>query len=147
MKNLSRTILIVLGMALPPVVMASPDDDVTIRMMEANERSSEAVTRQIELPEAAAEQAREHADDGLKAANRNRNRNRNAEDGEGDHEQDHDMEREREREMEREREREEIRERESDRDDRKAVDQEAIERDEIDRSGVGRDGDASRGGK
>lgn len=156
MKNLNRTILIVLGIVLPNVAIASPDDGVTIRMMDADERSSEAVTRQIELPEAASEQAREHAEDGLKAANRNRNRNRNTEDGEVGHEQDQDMdreeaqehamEREREREMEREREREEIQERDIDRDGRRAADRDVIELEQNDRGGSGRDGDAPRGG-
>ena len=55
MKNLSKTILIALGMAMPLSVIAAPDDDVTIRMMQANEHATEAVTRHIELPEAAAE--------------------------------------------------------------------------------------------
>jgi hypothetical protein len=157
MNYLNRAIIIVLGMALPPVAMASPDDDITIRMLDADEDATQAVTSQIELPEAASDEAREHAEDGLKAANRNRNRNRNAEDGESDleseqqmdREQDREheyaMEREREREMEREREREEIQEREMDRDDRSAVDEASREREANDRGGFGSGGNTSPG--
>ncbi len=140
MKNLNKTILIVLGMALPLSVMASPDDDVTIRMMEANEHATQAVTRHIELPEAADVRAKEHAAEGLETANRNRNRNRNGDDGE------HEMEREEshEREMEREMERDESHEREMDRDDRKDVEHEGIDREEIEREGFGHGGDISQ---
>ncbi len=140
MKNLNKTILIALGMALPLSVMASPDDDVTIRMMEVNEHSTQAVTRHIELPEAAENRAKEHAAEGLETANRNRNRNRNGDDGE------HEMEREEshEREMEREMERDESHEREMDRDDRKDVEHEGIDREEIEREGLGHGGDTSQ---
>lgn len=72
MKNLNKAILIALGMTLPLSVMASSQDDVTIRMMEANERATEAVTSQIELPEAADDRAREHAARGIDTANENR---------------------------------------------------------------------------
>ena len=138
MKNLNKTILIALGMALPLSVMASPDDDVTIRMMEANEQTTQAVTRHIELPEAAENRAKEHAAEGLETANRNRNRN--GDDGE------HEMEREEshEREMEREMERDESHEREMDRDDRKDVEHEGIDREEIEREGLGHGGDTSQ---
>ena len=138
MKNLNKTILIALGMVLPLSVMASPDDDVTIRMMEANEQTTQAVTRHIELPEAAENRAKEHVAEGLETANRNRNRN--GDDGE------HEMEREEshEREMEREMEREESHEREMDRDDRKDVEHEGIDREEIEREGLGHGGDTSQ---
>ena len=127
MKNLNKTILIALGMALPLSVMASPDDDVTIRMMQANEHSTEAVTRHIELPEAAAERAKEHAAEGLEAANRNRNRNG-------------DMDGDRDREMERER----FHEREMNRDERKDVERDGIDREEIQREGFGHGGELSQ---
>ena len=138
MKNLNKTILIALGMVLPLSVMASPDDDVTIRMMEANEQTTQAVTRHIELPEAADDRAKEHATEGLEATNRNRNRN--GDDGE------HEMEREEshEREMEREMERDESHEREMDRDDRKDVEHEGIDREEIEREGFSHGGDISQ---
>jgi uncharacterized membrane protein YgcG len=114
MKNLNKAILIALGMALAPGVMASADDDVTIRMMEVNEYASDAVTRHIELPEAADDRASDHAADGLEAANRNRNRNRNGQNEDADmDDDDRDYAMIREREMERER--EQYREREMDR--------------------------------
>ena len=129
MKNLNKTILIALGMVLPLSVMASPDDDVTIRMMEANEQTIEAVTRHIDLPEAATERAKVHAAEGLEAANRNRNRN-------GDMDGDHDMEREMER--------VESHEREMNRDDRKDVEHEGMDREEVERKGFGYGGDISQ---
>ena len=129
MNNLNKTILITLGMALSLSVMASPDDDVTIRMMEVNEQSTEAVTSYIELPEAAAERAKEHAAEGLEAANRNRNRN-------GDMDGDHDMEREMER--------VESHEREMNRDDRKDVEHEGMDREEVERKGFTHGGDISQ---
>lgn len=127
MKNLNQTILIALGMALSPGVMASPDGDITIRMMEENEQTTDAVTRHIELPAATAERATEHADEGLAAANRNRNRNRN-----GDQE------------MEREMEREEAHQREMDRNDRKDVEHEGMDRKEAEQKGFGYGGDMSQ---
>ena len=141
MKNLNKAILIALGMALPLSVMAS-DDDVTIRMMQANEHATEAVTRHIELPEAADDCAKEHAAEGLEAANRNRNRNgemdRDNENGMDGDDRDHEMEREMERE------REEYHEREMDRDDRKDVEHEGKDRAEIEREGFDRGGDKSK---
>lgn len=128
MNNLNKTMLITLGMILPLSVMASPDDDVTIRMMGANENASEAITRQIELPEAASERAKEHASEGLEAANKNRNRN-----GEMDRSRERDVDgddRDHEMEREREREREESHEREMDRDDRQDIEQERRNREE-----------------
>ncbi|MCG6937508.1 MAG: hypothetical protein LJE83_04965 [Gammaproteobacteria bacterium] len=140
MKNINKAILIALGMTLPAAAMASADDDVTIRMMDANDQATQAVTRQIELPEAASAQAREQSAEGLKAANRNRNRN--AENGDMDQYQDQEAEREQEleREMEREREREEMQQREMNRNDRKAVEQNGIDREEMQGKGPGRNG-------
>ena len=113
MKNLNKAILIALGMALPLSVMASPDDDVTIRIMEMNEHAAEAVTGHIELPEAADDHARENAAKGMETANENRNE----EHGDSDHDiddNDRDHEMEREEDHEREMEREEDHEREMD---------------------------------
>ena len=134
MKNLNKTILITLGMALPLSVMASPDDDVTIRMMQANEQTTEAVTRHIELPEAADDRAKEHAAKGLEAANRNRNRNGDMDGGDRNHEM------EREREMEREG----FQERETNRDDRKDVEHDGTDRGEVERKDFGHGGDISQ---
>ena len=143
MKNLNKAILITLGMTLPLSVMALPDDEVTIRMMQANEHATKDVTRDIELPEAAADRTKEHAAEGLEAANRNRNRNGDMDGGDRDHE----MEREREREMERER----SHERETNRDDRKdvehdGIDRGAIEREAVEREGFDHGGDKSKSG-
>ncbi len=129
MKNLNKIILIALGMVLPLSVMASPDDDVTIRMMQANEQTTEAVTRHIDLPEAAAERAKEHTAEGLEAANRNRNRN-------GDMDGDHYMEREMERVG--------SHEREMNCDDRKDVEHEGMDREEVERKGFSHGSDISQ---
>lgn len=125
MKNLNKAILIALGMALPISVMASPDDDVTIRMMDTNERATEAVTSQIELPEAADDRAREHAAKGLETANKNRDGEHDDMNAEGD-DRDHEMDREVEHE----------REMETERDDRKDVEHEGMDREEVEREGL-----------
>jgi len=138
MKNLNKAILIALGMALPLSVMASPDDDVTIRMMEINEHAAEAVTNHIELPEAADDHAREHAADGLDTAS-------NDHDGDMDQEKEHDaddetrdheMDREEEHEREMDREEEHERDIDVDREDRKDVEHEGIDREEVEREGI-----------
>jgi len=54
MKTLSKAILLSLGMALPLGVMAA-SDDVTIRVMELDEASSNHVIEHIELPDIADE--------------------------------------------------------------------------------------------
>ncbi len=138
MKNLNKAILIALGMALPLGAMASPDDDVTIRMMEMNEHAADAVTSHIELPEAADDHAREHAANGLETANNNRG-------GDMDREKDHDMdEGDRDREMDRDEEHERDMDREEDherdmdteRDDRKDVEHDGMDREEVEREGL-----------
>ena len=154
MKNINKTILIALGMALPLSVMASPDDDVTIRMMQANEHATQAVTRHIELPEAADDRAKEHAADGLQAANKNRNRNgdmdrdreHDLDGGDRDHEMEREMEREREmvREGEMDREREEYHERETGSDDRKDVEHDGQDREAMEHEGFDRGSDKSK---
>lgn len=153
MKNLNKSILIALGMALPLSVMAAPGDDVTIRMMQANEHATEAVTRHIELPESADDRAKEHAADGLQAANKNHNRNgdmdHDLDGGDRDHEMEREMEREREmvREGEMDREREEYHERdEMGRDDRKDVEHDGMDREEVQREDFDRGGDKSKSG-
>ncbi len=152
MKNLNKTIAIVLGMALPLTVMASPDDDVTIRMMEVNEHAVDAVTSHIDLPAAADDHAREHAANALETANKNRDGEHDSKDNENEHamegsdNRDHEMERDdghereidNEQEHEREMDREDGHERdmETERDDRKDVEHEGVDREEIEREGV-----------
>jgi len=150
MKNLNKAIAIVLGMALPLTVMASPDDDVTIRMMEVNEYASEAVTSHIELPEVSGDHAREHAANGLDTEN-------NDQSGDVEQDKEHDMDKEdkdkedrdhemdREDEHEREMDREDDNEREMDteRDDRKDVEHDGMDREEVEREGLD---DADYGG-
>ncbi len=137
MKNLNTAILIALGMALPLSVMASPDDDVTIRMMEANEQAIESVTTHIELPEAADDHARDHAAKGLDMAN---NENSDERDHEMDNKEDrdHEMDKERDNEHERDMDREDEHERdmESERDDRKDVEHDGMDREEVEREGL-----------
>ena len=106
MKKLNKAILLALGMSLSFTVMASPDDEVTIRVMEMNENSNEHVMRDIELPEAASDKAREHAEDGLATANERRDRNREREHDGDDDNDDNDADHEREGEMEHEQEQE-----------------------------------------
>lgn len=145
MKNLNTAILIALGMALPLSVMASPDDDVTIRMMEANEQAVESVTTHIELPEAADDHARDHAAKGLDMANNEKSDERdhemdNKEDR--DHEMDkergdeHERDMDREDERERDMDREDERDMESERDDRKDVEHDGMDREEVEREGL-----------
>jgi len=67
MKTLNKAILIALGASLSPAIMASPDDDVTIRVMGMDEHATEMVTRHIELPAIADEHAKERAEKGQEA--------------------------------------------------------------------------------
>lgn len=144
MNKLNKAILIALGMSLPLSVMASPDDDVTIRMMQANEHAGESVTSHIELPETAAHHAREHAANGLDMANNNRNGDHHGEkerdkdrdheiEREDEHERERDMEREEEHDRERDMERADERERDMERDDRKDVEHGGRDREEVER--------------
>lgn len=108
MNKLMLSSIVVLGMSLPMAAIASPDD-VTIRVMEMDEHSTEDVTRHIDLPESAehAKEAAEHRSGSSDSS------------GAHDNEREHDMERENEREEEREVEHENEREieREVDRSD------------------------------
>jgi len=113
-------------MALPLSVMASPDDDVTIRMMEVNEHAAEAVTSHIELPEIADDHAKDHAADGLETAS-------NDHDAEGE-DREHEIEEDHEREMDREE--EHGLEIDVDREDRKDVEHGGIDREEVEREGI-----------
>jgi len=151
MKILNKTILIALGMTLPLTVMASPGDDVTIRMMEMNEQAAGAVTSHIELP-AAADHARENAADGIETSGKSSdgehdemdNENEHSSDSadspehEADREEDHDRELDKEDERDSEIDREEDHEREMDaeRDDRKDVEHDGVDREEVEQEGV-----------
>lgn len=70
MKKLTLAVVLGLGMSLPLGAMASTDEEVTIRVMQMNENSSGNVTRYIELPDAASDEADEQAQ------SRDRNRER-----------------------------------------------------------------------
>jgi len=138
MKNLNKAIIIALGMALPLSVMASPGDDVTIRMMDMNEHAADTVTSHIELPGTADDHAREHAANGLETANNGSNGDM---DRENDHESDngssdHDMDRETEHEREMDREDEHERDMTSERDDRKDVEHDGVDRAEVEHGGI-----------
>lgn len=61
-------ILIPLSLPASPV-FAQQDDEVTIDVVSDQDAMPEEVTSEIQLPEAASDQARESADDGLDAAN------------------------------------------------------------------------------
>jgi len=134
MKNLNKAILIALGMILPLSVMASPDDDVTIRMMEANEHASESVTSHIELPEAADDHAIEHATNGLDTANNDHSGDLEK-DREHEVDRDDDREDEHERDLDLDREEDHERDVETERDDRKDIEHEGIDREEVEREG------------
>jgi len=137
-------------MALPLTVMASPDDDVTIRMMEVNEHASEAITSHIELPEVTSNHAREHAANGLETANndqsgdveQDREHDMDKEDKDKEN-RDHEMDREDEHEREMDREDDNEREMDTERDDRKDVEHDGMDREEVEREGLN---DADHGG-
>lgn len=149
MKNVNKAILIALGMALPVCVMASPDE-VTIRVMEMDEHAADAVTTHIELPEMAADEAKEHAAKGLETANKNREDEHKDADHDADHDdgedRDHAMDREDDHEREMDREEEHEREIDVDREDRKDVEHEGRDREEVEHDGpdLGHDGASSR---
>ncbi len=64
MKKLHKAIILALGMALPMGAMAASDAEVTIRVMEMNEASSEQVMEHIKLPEMLDEKAHDSAEHG-----------------------------------------------------------------------------------
>jgi len=103
MKTLSKAIILGLGLALPLGAMAVTDaDEVTIRVMEANETTSSHVMEDIDLPDVADEHATDNAQTGLDHAN---------DDSSSDHkdmteDEEHAMEQEREHEEEMEQEHE-----------------------------------------
>lgn len=51
LNKLSKAILIGLGLSIPFSLIASPEDDITIRVMDMNEYSIDNVMQNIELPE------------------------------------------------------------------------------------------------
>ncbi|HEY9050349.1 MAG TPA: hypothetical protein VIQ03_02320 [Gammaproteobacteria bacterium] len=100
MNKLTLAVVLGMGMSLPLGAMASTDEEVTIRVMQMNENSSENVTRYIELPDAASDEAQEQA----QSSDRNRERVRERENQQDpDAVQDHIMEQTQEMEQDRER--------------------------------------------
>ncbi|MFW2373164.1 MAG: hypothetical protein ACN4GM_08585 [Gammaproteobacteria bacterium] len=105
--NKQLTALMIAGSLLMPIsVMADETEDLTIRVMEMNENSVEAVTRNIELPDAASENAAE----ALQATSQNRVRNREMIEDGGDQLMTQEQERLRERLEEQEQDRVQMRE-------------------------------------
>lgn len=76
MNKQLKVIMISSSLLMPFGAMAEEAEDLTIRVMEMNENSVEAVTRNIELPDVASDSAVENAGQGLQTANQNRLRNR-----------------------------------------------------------------------
>jgi len=109
--NKHLTAMIISGSLLIPAgAMADETEDLTIRVMEMNENSVQAVTRNIELPDAASENAVENVAQGLQTANQNRERNRVRIEDDGDQLMLQEQEQLRERIEEHEQDREEMRE-------------------------------------
>jgi len=74
MKKSTNTIL-ALALAVPGLAAAAGDaDEITMQVIEGD--TPETVTRQIELPEAASDEARTQSADGMETASQNRERNR-----------------------------------------------------------------------
>lgn len=61
MNKLTLAVVLGLGLTLPLGAMASTDEEVTIRVMQMNENSSDNVTRYIKLPDVASDEAKEQA--------------------------------------------------------------------------------------
>ena len=59
MKKINTAIAFSIGLLLPFAAMGASDEEVTIRVMEMHEHSSQAVMNQIELPEVANDEARQ----------------------------------------------------------------------------------------
>ncbi len=101
MSKLTVALMLGLGLSLPLGAMASPDDEVTIRVMQMNEKSADKVMRFIELPDAASEEAKEQAQNRERVRERIRENQHDPEDAT----QEQIMEQEREQEMTQDRER------------------------------------------
>ena len=61
MKKLNIAIALALGLLLPSVAMAASDTDVTIRLMQMHEKSTQEVMNRLELPEMAIDKVTEEA--------------------------------------------------------------------------------------
>lgn len=64
MKKLTTAgaLVLALGLLVPPgVIAATPDDEVTIRVMEMHEKSTSSVMNRIQLPEKASDKVTEEA--------------------------------------------------------------------------------------
>jgi len=67
------TALLISALAAPGVALAA-GDEITMQVIDGE--SPDAVTRQIELPDAVSDEARTRSADGLETANQSRQRNR-----------------------------------------------------------------------
>ncbi|MCW8956614.1 MAG: hypothetical protein OQL09_07000 [Gammaproteobacteria bacterium] len=106
MKKQITAIMIAGSLLMPIGAMAEEAEDLTIRVMEMNENSVEAVTRNIELPEMASEEAA----DALQTRTQSRVRNREMVEDGGDQLMLQEQERLRENFEEHEQDREQMRE-------------------------------------
>jgi hypothetical protein len=61
-SNIAETVVLVLAMVLPSaLIAATPDDEVTIRVMEMHEKSTASVMNRIQLPATASDKVTEEA--------------------------------------------------------------------------------------
>ena len=61
-SNIAGTVVLVLAVVTPSaLIAATPDDEVTIRVMEMHEKSTTSVMNRIQLPEAASDKVTEEA--------------------------------------------------------------------------------------
>ena len=61
-SNIAQTVVLVLAMVLPSaLIAATPDDEVTIRVMEMHEKSTASVMNRIQLPATASDKVTEEA--------------------------------------------------------------------------------------
>ena len=110
MNKQLTAVMLAASLLVPVSAMAEDAEDLSIRVMEMNENSVEAVTRNIELPDMASDRAVENAAQGLQTANQNRARNREMIEDGGDQLMTQEQERLRERIEEHEQDREQMRE-------------------------------------
>ena len=61
-SNIAETVVLVLAMVIPSaLIAATPDDEVTIRVMEMHEKSTASVMNRIQLPATASDKVTEEA--------------------------------------------------------------------------------------
>ncbi len=89
MRTLFLTLVLGLGMMIPLSAYASPEDEVTIRVMKMHEHTSDKVMQVIQLPDQASDEADENGQQLNRARERNRERERVSE---AEHEMDREHE-------------------------------------------------------